>query len=471
MIKLNSEADKVCVAKADEAGQAHVFDDWDNLSPDAQRTLIAEVQKVDFRLLERLVHEHQKTRDATPPILKPAACESLPTPERCREDFELCRTLGEYALRNREVLLVTAAGGCAQPHFDKPLGLLPVGPVTSRSLLQLFAEKIQALNRRYRTSLRWTIVCHPLEREVVASFLKAQGNFGLPGADVNITDQDQLPIVDRRGKILLAAPGQLAMSPTGHGGVLHRLLEDGRLEAMESAGIRHILYFQIDNPLVQLADPVFLGQHIKDQCEVTSKGVKKLSPDEKVGVFGLRNGSLHVVEHNELAQDDREARTADGGLVFAAANTGIHLFSLSFLSRLREEGCQLPFHSVERATAHLGRRGQNVRPTRPNSLKFVTYAFDAIPLAKRTRIVEVEREEEFSPIKCPAGDRDSLESARRDLSRLYRRWLSRAVPGIALGEEQPIEISPLYAQCATELSEKAPTSLPSSGAILLGGSR
>ncbi len=474
MIKLTSEAEKVCVAKAEEARQGHIFNGWDTLTPEAQRTLIAEVGSVDFRLLERLVHEHLDTRETSlpaPGLLRPAIEENLPRPETSREDFELCRTLGEYSFRNGEVLFVTAAGGSSQPLFDKPLGLLPVGPVSSKSLLQLFAEKIHASNRRYRRSARWTLVCHPGERAVIAAFLKDQGHFGLPSADVNVTDQDLFPIVDRRGKILLSAPGRMAMSPTGHGGVLHRMLEDGRIEALESAGIRYIFYFHIDNPLTQLSDAVFLGQHIKDNLDVSSKVVRRVNPAEKVGVFCLRNGSLQVIEHTELAVEDRDARAADGSLAFAAANTGIHLFSLSFLRRLREDGSQLPFHCVDKETSYLGRGNRVVRPSRPNSFKFVTYAFDAIPFAARTRIVRVEREEEFSPIKCPSGGSGSLESARLDLSRMYGRWLARAVSGHEPRDDRAVEISPLLAESAEELKEKAPGTLPKCGGILFGGAK
>ncbi len=485
MIKLTSEADQVCVAKANEAGQEHIFDGWDDLPAEAQRSLIAEAQKIDFQLVKRLVHEHVHSpaeRQASSRVLKPIRPDRLPSLETDREEFELSRTLGEYALRNREVLLVTAAGGSCPGSLSEPVGTLPVGPITGKSLFQLHAEKVQALNRRYRTSLRWTIVCHPEEREKVAAFFKANAHFGLPCSDLCITEQDLLPVVDRRGKIILCGPGRMAMSPNGHGGVILRLLDEGRLEAMESAGIRHIFYFQVDNPLVFMADPVFLGYHIKNQCEASAKAVQRTDPHEKVGVFceanGHSNGAVRVVEHTELSAEEREARLSDGTLALVAANIGVHVFSLDFLLRLREEGIQLPFHPVDRVTPCWSRRGKAVRPAEAHGVKFVTYAFDALRCAKRTRIVEVPREAEFSPIKHATGPVESPETAQRDLSRLHAGWLKDVMPRVDLGQgagaEPLVEISPLYALDAEELreklAEKGEVPVPgAAGGILLGG--
>ena len=66
-----------------------------------------------------------------------------------------------------------------------------------------------------------------------------------------------------------------------------------------------------------------------------------------------------------------------------------------------------------------------MEPDAPNAVKFETFLFDALPSARRTVTVEAAREDEFSPIKNAEGA-DSPETARRDLNRLYARWLEAA---------------------------------------------
>jgi len=475
MIKVTSEADKVCVAKANEAGQGHIFDGWDDLTTDEQKTLISQVQSLDFQLMKRLVGQHLHRTDSLPSrVLKPAPLTRLPALDSNREEYELCRTLGEYALRQNEVVLVMAAGGGGLTRFSEPIGMLPVGPVTGKSLFHLHAEKIQALNRRYRTSIRWTIICHPDERDKVAQFFKSNAYFGLQCSDISLVVQDLLPVVDRRGKILLSEPGRMAMSPNGHGGILLGLMQEGRLEAMQNMGVRHIVYFQADNPLVNIADPVFLGYHIKNQSEVSSKAVRRVDPGERVGIFCLVNGTTAVVEHTELGEDDRKARLPDRSLALDAANIGTHLFSVEFLRRMHTERLQLPFHPVRCLTPHVKKGRKIVRPAEPNSVKFVAFVFDAISSSKRTSLLEVQREDEFSPIKHTGGNEASLLTAQRDLSQLYAGWLRAAYPelpeGVGTERGPAVEISPLFAMDAEELKEKLELPLPeTTGGILLGG--
>lgn len=460
-IKLTSEADQVCVAKAEEAGQSHLFDGWEDLSPELQRQLIAQVQDVDFQLLNRLVQQHLlgKGGEGSAELLQPAVAEAYPSPDSHREEYELCRTLGEYAIRQKQVMFVMAScwgGPAARPH---PLGFLPVGPVTHKSLFQLVAEKIQALNRRFRISSRWTVVCHPTERERVTAYFRSQDYFGLQCSDLSVADQGVLPVVDKRGRILLSAPGQMLLCPNGHGGILHRLLDEGRLEALESAGVRHVFYFQGDNPLVNLTDPVFLGYHIKNEQEVTSKAVRRISPDERLGVFCRWKGKLGVVEHSELSQEDRTATAPDGSLLHWAGNAGVHVFSVEFLRRMRDSGAQLPFHAVIQATPHWSRRGRMTRPTQPNSYRFVAYAFDALRWAERTSVLEVRHTDELAPIRNPSGPTESPESVQQELSQQYALWLDQARPGWrdeldAASDPDRIEVSPLHALDARELKER-----------------
>jgi len=456
MIKVISEADKVCVAKANEAGQGHIFEGWDDLPPDDQRRLIGQVESIDFQLTRRLVeeHVHGRTQRFQGRVLKPAPAVRLSPAEMGKEEAELCRTLGEYAVRSGEVGLVTAAAGSWGG--AEPVGMLPLGPVSGKSLFQLHAEKIQAINRRYRTSLRWSIFCHPDEKDQIFAHFRSNGYFGLKCSDISLISQDLLPVVDRRGKILLSGPGKIAMSPNGHGGILLDLIEEESLAAYSAAGIRYLFYFQVDNPLVRIADPVFLGHHIKNQSEVSIKVVRKVDPDEKVGVICLVNGVLEVVEHTELCEEDRRRLAEDGSLLMSTANTGIHAFSMDFLTRMRDEAVQLPFHAVERATPSWA-RGKLVRAVKPNSVKFSLFIFDAIRKAPRANILEVERADEFSPIKCASGP-SSVETARRDLSRLHATWLRDALQELPEGagkEGGPaVEISSLYALDAAELKTK-----------------
>ncbi len=469
MIKTSSQADKVCVAKVHEADQEHVFEHWDQLQDDEQKALLAQLRAIDFQLLKRLVqqqiYEHQTDDER---VLHPPRVERLPDATAQVEDRELCRSLGEYAFKMNQVALITSSGNAGP--LDEPVGLLPVGPVTGKSVFQLHSEKVRAVNRRHRISMPWSIFCHPRHVETTTNFFKKNSYFGLNCSDLHFREQELLPVVDRRGKMLLAEPGRLGLAPTGHGTILSQLLEDKHFQSLEKAGIRYLLYFQADNPLARIYDPEFLGYHIRQQAEVSSKCVRRQDPAEPVGVFCQFNGVTGVIAFNALSEEDRERRAADGSLVFSAADIGNSIFSLDFLRQLKDQGCSLPHHAVPEIRPYVNKRGRLVRPTEPNSIRFKTYLFDALRDATRAPIVEVERQEEFSPIRNTGG-KNSPQTAQRDLSHLYALWLKGACPENATGNGKElgraIEISPLYAMDAAELKEKIESPVDLTSDVLL----
>ncbi|MCH2367754.1 MAG: hypothetical protein MK554_11145, partial [Planctomycetes bacterium] len=80
MIKVNSEADKRCVAKAREAGQEHLFEGWDELSQDDQRGLLRDLRSINFPLVKRLLHQRRQGQDPDLDLgmLTPPEVQALP---------------------------------------------------------------------------------------------------------------------------------------------------------------------------------------------------------------------------------------------------------------------------------------------------------------------------------------------------------------------------------------------------------
>jgi UDP-N-acetylglucosamine/UDP-N-acetylgalactosamine diphosphorylase len=260
------------------------------------------------------------------------------------------------------------------------------------------------------------------------------------------------------GRIALAEPGRVAMSPDGHGGSLRALAESGSLAEMSSRGIEVISYFQVDNPLVQIFDPLFIGLHLTQESEMSSKAVRKADDLERVGNFGLVEGKLTVIEYSDLPEALARARNPDGSRRFDAGSIAIHLLSRPFVERLTSAGAavQLPWHRADKKVTTVDDRGERLEPHSPNAVKLETFVFDAIPLARNPLVLYTPRDEEFSPVKNAAGV-DSPETARRAMNRRAARWLEAVgarVPRRADGEpDATIEISPAHALDEADLRE------------------
>jgi UDP-N-acetylglucosamine/UDP-N-acetylgalactosamine diphosphorylase len=324
-----------------------------------------------------------------------------------------------------------AGGQGTRLGFDAPKGSFPLGPVSERSLFELQAQKIRGLSRRYGRPLPWYVMTSPATDAATRAFLSSHDWFGLPERDVFFFCQGTVPALDFEGRLMLESRDRIAESPDGHGGSLTALEGSGALDDLEERGVTTLSYYQVDNPLVRIADPVYLGFHASVGAEMSCKVVSKCDPMEKMGVVARCGGQLGIVEYTELDDEHRYARDEDGELSYWAGSTAIHLLETSFVRRVaRDAETVLPFHASAKKIPCLDEEGRRVEPSEPNGYKLERFVFDALPAADPAVIVEARREEEYSPVKNAEGA-DSPETARRALIAEVRRWL------LAAGLEPP----------------------------------
>ncbi len=472
MIKVQDEKDKVNVAKVYRAGQEHIFRFWDEVAPEDRRALLAQIERIDWQHLEKLVS--QVGVPEAPHVRRLAPPEDvipLPRTDGARARRVRAEEAGEQALRAGRVASVVVAGGQGtRLGFEGPKGCFPIGPVTGKSLFHLFAEKIQAVSRRYRTTIPWYVMVSESNADETRAFFQQHSYFGVGRADTFFFEQRELPVVDPRGKLLLASKSRIATSPNGHGGVIQALAESGALDDMARRGCDIVSYFQVDNPLANPADPCFIGHLVREEAEMGGKYVRKTDPREKVGVFAIVDGKYGVVEYSELPREEAERVAADGSLAFHHGNIAIHLFARAFLERIGRGGISLPYHQALKKVPCVSKRGEQVEPKEPNGIKFECFVFDAMKEAAKATIFEVERADEFAPVKNRDGP-DSPETARRALSNLYGRWLEEAGARVARdggGDVAvPIELSPLAALDAAELGRRVQAGLEVTGPFKL----
>jgi UDP-N-acetylglucosamine/UDP-N-acetylgalactosamine diphosphorylase len=438
-------------------GQGQVFAHFDSLSVEAQSALLKQAAAIDLtevaRLHETLVKGGGDSGEAFAEGLEPA--DYIPLPGRGESaDPGLWREAahrGDAALRMGRVAAFTVAGGQGtRLGFDGPKGSFGVTPVLGKSLFQVFAEKILAAGRIYGRPIPWYLMTSVLNHDETVAFFERHDYFGLDRDRVHFFTQGFMPAVDAEGRILMADRGEIALSPDGHGGALRALVRSGSIRRMEADGIDTISYFQVDNPLVRCLDPAFIGFHLLNDSELSSKMVPKAYPEEKVGVFCQREGKSLVVEYSDLPEELMRATAEDGQLRFRAGSIAIHVFARDFVNRLGGGAgeTRLPFHLAHKKVPYLDEAGVRHEPASPNGYKFEMFVFDALPFARNPVVVETDRAEEFSPVKNAEG-LDSPRTCRDAQLRQFARWAQAA--GLSLPTDETglppfaFEVSPLFA--------------------------
>ncbi len=435
----------------EEHGQEQVFRYFDDLSPDRQDELTRQASAIDLDEIDHLVEtlvKHSPGSDPSSAQIEPAEYIPYASKEQDFLSWQRARTAGEQAIRKGRVAAFTVAGGQGtRLGFSGPKGTFPISPVREKSLFQIFAEKLIACSQRYQCNIPWFIMTSEENHEETYDFFSDHAWFGLQAENVNLFSQGTLPAVDREGKILLADKHRIALSPDGHGGSLRALVRSGATQKMQAKGIDILSCFQVDNPLVKCIDPDFIGFHLDEVSQLSSKTIVKNSPDEKVGVFCQKDNNTCVVEYSDLPQQLQHQLDSSGALRFRSGSIAVHLFDRKLIEQLGGNACDgsLPFHVANKKVTALDQKGQL---SEIDAVKFEMFIFDALPFAKNPLVLETLRESEFSPVKNAQG-KDSPESSRRDQQRQFARWFRAAgmdLPCDAKGTpEIKIEISPQFA--------------------------
>ncbi len=439
-------------------GQEHLLQFADRLTPDQHANFLSQLVAIDFDLVRRLASDQDDAVDwrllaarAEPPPAVRLGC------EHSQFSSDAARQAGQAALRSGKVGMILVAGGQGtRLGFDRPKGMYPIGPISGRTLFQMHIDRLLAVMRRYDVSIPMYIMTSPATDAETKEYFAQQANLGLGPDQLFIFCQGTMPAIDAKsGRILMSGPAELATSPDGHGGLVSAMDRQGCFAHARNLGIEHFFYAQVDNPLVEICDPLLIGYHLLLNSQITTQVVKKRFAKEKVGNVVALDGRVQIIEYSDLPDWAAEQLQPDGSLKLWAGNIAVHVFERAFLESVVSSVAGLPFHRAKKAVPFVDDEGKIIKPTAPNAIKFERFIFDLLPLAERALVVEAEAADVFAPVKNADGEPlDTPTDSKRALLALHRRWLQAA--GARVREEVAVEIHPEWALDQVDVIHKLP---------------
>jgi UDP-N-acetylglucosamine/UDP-N-acetylgalactosamine diphosphorylase len=115
----------------------------------------------------------------------------------------------------------------------------------------------------------------------------------------------------------------------------------------------------------------------------------------------------------------------------------INYFSRPFLIEAAKSMIdKMPLHVAHKAIPYYdGATGQVVKPATPNGVKLELFIFDTFPFSKKFVAFEIDRNEEFSPVKnAPGSASDSPDTARALVSASHKKWAAAAGATVTTGD-------------------------------------
>ncbi len=336
-------------------GQEHLVKFWDELNEQDREHLRDEIQQLDlaeldtnFKRVKSQMSEQSKDIDSA---IQPVPSELKGSFSKSSEDqLKSYELEGLKAVASNQVgVLLLAGGQGTRLGVNYPKGMYSVDLLSGKTLYQLQAErliKLKQLANKYfdpdlkqtsqsnNNSIPWYIMTSEHTQESTISYFKSHNYFGLNGDNIIFFEQFMLPCFTMDGKIILDEKHKLSKAPDGNGGLYRALLKRKILDDMIKRGIKYLHIYCVDNILVKMADPVFIGFCIQKNANCAAKVVKKTDPDEKVGVICKVHDRFQVVEYSEISQVTRNLRDEDGELTYNAGNICNHFLNTEFLNEL-----------------------------------------------------------------------------------------------------------------------------------------
>lgn len=443
------------VEKYNKAGQGHVFAFTEELTTVEKSKLFHQLSNFDPTRINELA---DKALNPPPAATGPVTLEPLPESatasiiDSSADDIQKWYDAGLKQVAENKVAVVLMAGGQGtRLGSSAPKGCFDIGLLSEKSLFQLQAQRIAKLQSMAGNStIPWYIMTSGPTRKPTEEFFEKNNYFGLDKSNVMIFEQGVLPCISNDGKILLENKGKAAVAPDGNGGIYQALVVSGVREDMRRRGIQHIHLYGVDNCLVKVADPVFIGFSAALDVDIATKVVRKRNATESVGLILLKNGKPDVVEYSEIDKETAEAKDPKQPdvLKYRAANIVNHYYSFRFLESIENWAHQLPHHVARKKIPFTDTEtGDFVKPEQPNGVKLEQFVFDVFPMTPLDKFasIEVRREDEFSPLKNARGTgEDDPDTSRDDIMAQGQRWVE-AAGGVVVteGEAKGVEVSPL----------------------------
>lgn len=372
--------------------QMHLLKYVDDLNEEEKERLINEIKNIDFEFLNNLYKNTLKDTEIKPEQITPIEYYSK---EELNQEYY--KEIGEKILRDNKLAVITLAGGMgSRLGLSKAKGTIEVNiNGKNMSLFEIMCDKLKSANEKYNSVINWYIMTSPRNYKITKEYFEKHNYFDYPKEKIFFFTQNTNYILDKNGKLMLEDKGILKKDSNGNGDVYKSFKEANLNETLNK--IEWISVSGIDNILLDIIDPVLIGLTSENNSDIGTKSIAKEDIDSSDWIFARVDDSPSIIKPDCLTDEMKHSKNEAGKYKYNQFNILCHLYKKDAF--IKCEDISLPYHVAFRKTNYLDDNGNIVEATEPNSYKFEKFIYDAFAHYKNFTLLEVKRENEFSPIK------------------------------------------------------------------------
>ena len=390
--------DKLNIVKEilEKYSQKHLIQFYKELTDLQKDDLLNQILKINFEeilsLYETSKQEVFNSTEEIEPL--PYTDKSLLSHNKLDQLYEI----GINAIKSGKVGVITLAGGQgSRLGFRGPKGTFYLETSPRKSLFEILCDYIKFNSSRYNINIPWYIMTSTDNYFDTISFFEQNNYFNYDRNNIKFFIQDNLPIIDVNGKLVLSEIYKVHFASNGNGNLFSALDKANLLDDMSNKKLQWLFVGGVDNVLLNPLDPVFIGYTINSKCEIGSKTLFKEVPESKAWIFALKNNKPSIVDCENFTEELSQIVDNNGNYIYRETNMLAHLFSLVSLKKMAK--IKLPYHRAFRKNSFVNDEGMKEIPISPNVYKFEQFVFDAFHYFDRLALLRVSKDEEFAPIK------------------------------------------------------------------------
>ena len=394
-------------------GQEHILNFYEELDENQKESLLNQILSIDFNQLKELYDNRDYIEKEEGKIEPIPYVNKNNLPDDLKEKYI---NLGEQAIRNEELAVVIMAGGQGtRLGHTGPKGTFILDIDSGKSIFEILVDKLKYIEKNFGVTPSLYIMTSEENNDDTINFFENNNYFDYPKEKINFFIQGRLPMLDIDGKVIMESKNKIKLAADGNGGIFEALFRNNVIQKFKNEGIKWVYVGNVDNILHQFDDLVMLGLAIDKEAKLLSKSLIKREPYEKVGVFYKINGKPSVIEYTEVTDEMANQKDENGNFVYGQSYIGCNLFSIEALEKIGED--PLPYHTAIKKCNYIDENGNEIISESPNAYKFEAFIFDAFKRLDDLLVFEVNRNEEFAPVKNMTGN-DSPETAVK----LYKEY-------------------------------------------------
>lgn len=387
---------KIVKEKLEKYNQQHLIQFYSELTDVQKSNLLNQILKIDFEEILEL-YEKSKT-DIFESTEEIEPIDYSIKSELSSNKIKQLENLGLKTIKSGKVGVITLAGGQgSRLGFSGPKGTFCLDIKPQKSLFEILCDYLKEYSLKYKVNIPWYIMTSTNNYFDTISFFEQNNFFGYDRNNILFFTQENMPIIDIHGKLVLSEIYSVNLASNGNGNLFSALKKANLIKDMENRKLQWLFVGGIDNVLLDPLDPIFIGFAINSKFEIASKTLFKESPKDFNWIFAKKSNKPSIVDCENFTEEISKLKDGNGKFLYRETNMLAHLFNINAIKKM--SNISLPYHRAFRKNPFVNTEGMKQVPDTPNIYKFEQFVFDAFPYFDNIALLRVDSEKEFAPIK------------------------------------------------------------------------